>query len=117
MSLLWRFLRSGLAPYLCGAVLLGGAYAWHLRVVTRAVSAAERGLVQVADLAAAEAQLKEARRLLAAERRAGAVLATSAAGAEQEAARQRTLLNTYAQEHPDAPADCTVGPDLLRRLR
>lgn len=113
-----------LAPLvLVGAIAaaFGGAWAlhgwWARRQIAEAVTAATEGLVQAAELAAAEARAAAAERTIAAERRASAALAASAADAAREADALLAELNRYIEEHPDAPADCTVGPDLLQLLR
>ena len=113
-----------LAPLvLVGAVLgtLAGAWALHQwqagRIVAQAVDAAMAEAVSVAEIEAARATADRLADQLDAERRAGAALRASAAASDAEAATLLSELNRYVKDHPDAPADCRVGPDLLRLLR
>ncbi|WP_370208022.1 hypothetical protein [Pararhodobacter marinus] len=113
-----------LAPIVaCLAVvaLIWGAWCLHEwqadRIISAAVEAREAELVSVSALATAEAALAKAQREAAAAQAAAEALEESRADADAEFQALLDEHNAYVEANQNAPADCTVSPDLLRLLR
>lgn len=109
----WRFLssRAGLAVIAC-ALLWG----WHVYDKRQAVSAAREGFVRELELAAVQAELDAAHRLMAATREANQALQEKVQTAEGEALRFAVELEAFENETQINP-DSVVDASLLHRLR
>ena len=117
--LVGQALARMLAPVLLIFAALGvlwGAVAWHAARIEALRAEIRDTMAREAEAAADAAELAAAWRLYAATRAAGDQLAAARTEAERAAAARRADLARYIEDNPDAPADCTVSPDLLRLL-
>ena len=110
---LWSILtsRAGLIVLTIAAVLF-----WHFQDKAAAVEAAKDGLVRASELAAAQAELVELRRIMAVEREAAQALQEKVQVARGEALRFAAELEAYERETEVNP-EGRVDADLLHRLR
>lgn len=104
--------RLGLIVILCAAL-----FAWHKIDKGSAVREAVVGYVARVELRAAEAEAESLRGRIERLRTANTALQESVEHAQQEARDAEITQRDYLSRTPEPPADCAVGPDLLRLLQ
>lgn len=102
--------RLGLA-----AMLLAGAYGWHVYDNRLAINAARDGFVREFELIAAQTELDVLRRRAIAVSAANEVLAERAATTEGEAIRMARELEEFQNATP-VSMDCAVDRNIFDRL-